>query len=974
MTEPFGSVLRRFRLAAGLTQEGLAEQARVSATGVAALEAGRSRRPRLTTVSLLADALALTGPDRAALLAAATPDGDRIGPSAGEPGRSGLPRSAAPDRAVLSSSVPDGTVLGPVGGWRYPFVGRAQALGRLVTARQLGRRLVVVSGEAGIGKTRLADEFAQGARRSGALVLWGRWTEERLGPYAGFVGPIKQAVALVNRSPAEDFGQLVRLVPGLWGTPADRSPENHPDSGVETRLLFEAVSELVRGLGSTLLLLDDLHWADSASLALLEHLTTDPSLDHLMVMATARSSAIDPATAGALAELGRRTQVEQVVLGVLDHQEIARLVGSVSGSEPPEGLVERVSTACEGNAFFAEELAEHLLSSSGADLGGRGDVGSVAAGRQVGDAAVPLPARIRDVLNRRIDGLATESRLLLRTGAVLGREFDPWLAGKLTDLAGPALIAATEDGLLSGLVEEATNGRVAFSHVLVQAAADAQLSSVRRVDLHRRAARALEETDPEDAAAVADVARHWAAVAAVDRSAVAAAATWALRAGDAAMAAAATDEAIARYEQASTLWSASTAEHADALIRLGTALESRGRTADADERFRAALHLAEGLADANLTARAALGLSRTLAFGQVEPERIGSLERAIDGLDPSDDVLRPAATVMLLRQLTFDRTPEGTARKEGLRAEVLRFMDRDDVPPDLLMIVGSVRDSIPLMDPEALAGLVARMLGTAGERRDLSVLANAWWTGAWSALERADRAGWDRCLAGYEGVAERLGLAFELSSAASMRSCQAQFEGRLDDARVLADRALLHARSIGEPTAEVIHLARSVLIGLDDGQAGDLLPLMVSLADDYANVSTFVAGLCLTAALAGDTERAAHLLADHAELGFGDIPWDVEWLAVMAFYCHTCVTIQHRSTAEALYRRLSRTTSTAVRVGALTGWWGPVDHHLGALCRMLGRFDEATTRLRRAIAVEEAMGALPFLERSRRELAEVPGS
>ena len=91
----------------------------------------------------------------------------------------------------------------------------------------------------------------------------------------------------------------------------------------------------------------------------------------------------------------------------------------------------------------------------------------------------------------------------------------------------------------------------------------------------------------------------------------------------------------------------------------------------------------------------------------------------------------------------------------------------------------------------------------------------------------------------------------------------------------------------------------------------------------------------------------------------------------MAFYAHACATIDHRQSAEALFGRLSITTAKAVRVGALTGWRGPVDHHLGALCRMLGRFDEAKTRLRRAIAIEEALGAAPFLERSRKELSRV---
>ena len=351
-----------------------------------------------------------------------------------------------------------------------------------------------------------------------------------MGPFAGFVAPIRQAAELIDQSAVTGLGQLQRMVPGLWDESADTPIESHADSGVERRLLFEAVSKLMGLLGPTILVLDDLHWADLTSISLLEHLSVDPSLGDLFVAATIRSSDLDSSAAGALADIGRRTAVERVALGGLDHGEIAQLVVSVAGTSPPEGLVEHVWTACEGNAFYAEELSEHLLSTPNGD-GGQID-------------RPGLPERIQDVLNRRIDALPSESRSLLRVGAVLGREFDPWLAGEIADLTGGALIAATEDVLLSGLVEEVGIGRLAFSHGLVQAAADAQLSSLRRVDLHRRAAIALERANDGDVAAVADIARHWAAVAIADQSAVTAAATWAMRAGDAAMAAAATTKQL----------------------------------------------------------------------------------------------------------------------------------------------------------------------------------------------------------------------------------------------------------------------------------------------------------------------------------------------------------------------------------------------------------------------------------------------
>ena len=146
--------------------------------------------------------------------------------------------------------------------------------------------------------------------------------------------------------------------------------------------------------------------------------------------------------------------------------------------------------------------------------------------------------------------------------------------------------------------------------------------TLRRVDLHRRAAVALADDEPSRPETVAQVARHWTAVAGVDGSGTASAAYWSVRVGDAALASAAAEEAIARYETAIALWAQSTTEHADTLIRLGNALYSCGRGRDAEDRFREAFHLARGLNDDELVARAALGLCKAFATGEIDDERV----------------------------------------------------------------------------------------------------------------------------------------------------------------------------------------------------------------------------------------------------------------------------------------------------------------------------------------------------------------
>jgi tetratricopeptide (TPR) repeat protein len=479
----------------------------------------------------------------------------------------------------------------------------------------------------------------------------------------------------------------------------------------------------------------------------------------------------------------------------------------------------------------------------------------------------------------------------------------------------------------------------------------------------------LEELgDIGDPSTMARIARHWAEVAASDRSATAAAARWTVRAGDAALSVAATEEAIAHFERARQWWAGATVEHIETLIKLATALFSSGRTEEADQHYRAALALARGLGQVTLQARAAIGLGRTLVLGQVDPERVAALEEVVDRLDPSESAMRVMVHAMLLRSLLFDRSLATTTRRNEIAGEVLAALDRPDVPTELLIDLGSVRDFLPITDPGPLDRLTRQIVAVAEQRRELLALANGWWGQAWSALERADPVAWAGAVAGHRRAAEQLGSPGELSVSVSLQCVTAQIEGRADDAVVLADLTLQHGRAANDPNADTLRMARSALFALDAGQAAETLPVMIELSRDFANVATFQAGLTLTAAIAGDDELARKLLDDQGTLDFRDVRLDVEWLGVIAFLAHASVLVGDRAHCIALHDLLVKSPATAVRLGSLVGWWGPVDHHLGAMCRVLGRFEEAKIHIERALAIEDVMGAAPFRARSQQEL------
>jgi transcriptional regulator with XRE-family HTH domain/tetratricopeptide (TPR) repeat protein len=928
-------MLRGLRLAAGLTQERLAERAAISATGIAALESGRRRTPRLSTVTLLCEALRLDETQRGQLIEAAVGAAailervDNVGVA-----------------AVRVANVSQG---------RHVFVGRASELERLQTAWERRTRVVLVVGEAGVGKTRLSRYFAGGL--TDAVVLSGRCSQERLGPYEPFIEPIRVAMGLGGDAAASGRSELGRLVPALAHQGVVAGGPSQADPGVERRLLFEAIVALFGELGRTLLIVDDLHWSDPGTLALLEFIAASPRLNDLMILGTVRSTDLDTETAGALSNLRRHCRFERVELVGLDRSDLARLVDEVVGAQAPDELQKAVAEATGGNPLFAEELTEHLLQRRSFDTG---DLTAV-------------PDGIRSTIECRVDGLSPEAVGLLRCAAVLGRSFDPRVAGMLARLDDATFLPAFEDALLSGLLIEQSATEAMFSHGLVCTTVYDSMSRVRRADLHRQAATHLGAIAPgsEDSARVADIARHWSVVAEADPTARTTAATWTVRAGDAAAASAAIEEAIVCYQRAVMLWTASTAEHADTMIRLGTALGATGRRSEADVHLRLALQLADAAADAVMFARAVLGLSANVRYGTSDPEKIDLLETAIARLGPDEMVLRPAALATLMRQLGFVETQDAIRRRSEAAGQVLAAVSAPDVSPALIMSLGMLRDSIPLDDPADLERLARQILFEAAARRNLPALSTGWYRLAWSTLELGDATSYREAINGYGRVARELDLPYELAMAANMRAGFAQMQGRYADAEAAGQEALTLAATIDDGNFEAVYLANSVLRGLDMGIAAEMFELMMAVRDDYVGIPTFLAGLTLTASVAGQFDTVAQLLEEHAgERGdFANVRRDAEWLPVIGFLAGACAASADVRHAPTLRRLLLSAPARTIRIGPIGAWFGPIDHHVGALSRLLGDLDEAVRRLDSALVTEGAFGAAPFRARSSNELA-----
>jgi transcriptional regulator with XRE-family HTH domain/tetratricopeptide (TPR) repeat protein len=461
----FGSLLRRHRVAAGLSQEELAEHASVSRRSISDMERGVPHRPHAETVALLADALDLAGAERVAFVEAAR----RLRTA---PVHAVLP---APHRAR--------------GGGAPPFVGRARELALL--ERHLageGAPLLLLAGEPGIGKSRLLHAALPRATARGLAVLHGG-CQRRGGqePYAPLLGALQHG--LQQREPKaleavlRGCAWLVKLLPELAGGPIPALPSWTLPPEQERRLMGEAMVRFlanIAGRGGTVLLLDDLQWAGPDALDLLATLVRAAEVAPLRVIGTYRDTEVQPDDA------------LSVLLADLLHARLAtrRLVGPLS---PPE--------AQQLLDVLWEERGDHEHARRAQALQRAGGVPfflvSCAQALQQAeeeDHRTGVPWEVGHTVRQRVATLPAEARELLGVAAVGGRVVPRRLLAEAATEPEEAVLAALEAACRARLLEEHGPDEYQFAHDVIREVVEADLGAARRTMLHRRVAEALENT------------------------------------------------------------------------------------------------------------------------------------------------------------------------------------------------------------------------------------------------------------------------------------------------------------------------------------------------------------------------------------------------------------------------------------------------------------------------------------------------
>ncbi len=383
-------------------------------------------------------------------------------------------------------------------GGRGPFVGRGDELERLSTAWHTalagGTNAMLIAGEPGVGKTRLAGEWSRQAYDQGALVIYGRCDEDLGAPYQPFAEALRSLVPCLGAGALRGLRgveALLTLVPGLIDVLPDVSAPTRADPDTERYALFDAVVGLLAMASASapvVLILDDLHWAAKPTLLLLRHLLRFGEHARVQIIGTYRSTDLDRShpLAAMLADLHRDGTANRLALSGLDEEDVTAYVAEAGYND--EELARALASVTGGNPFFLIEALRHVDES-----GGRWDQST-------------LPQGVREAVSRRLSRLPAEANKALAAAAVVGSRFALELVERVV---GDDLVDAFDEACKAGIVIEEAGGRYRFNHAIVRQSLLAELPSVRRMRLHQRIATTLEDEPGADDELLAELAYHY---------------------------------------------------------------------------------------------------------------------------------------------------------------------------------------------------------------------------------------------------------------------------------------------------------------------------------------------------------------------------------------------------------------------------------------------------------------------------------
>jgi class 3 adenylate cyclase len=860
------------------------------------------------------------------------------------------------------------------------FAGRVTALEELEAAWKRACsgtcQMVLVGGEAGIGKTRLVSELAHRAYEAGSVVLYGRCEDESVVPYQPFIEALRPCLAVMSRTVLREHlrgltDDLVRVFPELGARNAYVSPSTAAESATAGRFdddraadryrLFEAFGALVNGLAETqpvLLILDDLHWADQPTVLLFRHVLRRLTHSTLLVVGCYRD--VDLARGhplvDLLADLRREPSASWLSLVGLTVAESEALLRNRAGRDVAPGLVSALHNETGGNPLFLEELLSHLRETDAVAL-------LEATATSVFDVrSLDLPDTVRDVVLRRLRRLPSSVGDAMTAAAVIGADFDVSVLARSAEQPVAELLDALDQATAAGLVVEdaAHPGRYSFSHALIRQAIYFDLATARRAQLHLRVGMALEEMGAAERVP-AVLAHHF--LRAVALGDTGRAIRYAAAAGRAAAANVAFEDAVVLFDQALEVLDrdgvADTALRAEVLIDRADALvyidEGAGVAAALD-----AVYASRATGSALLLGRAVgVFIEPVYASAAYPHESTALFDEAMAALGEDASALRARLlAIMAFKFTTYQLTGRDGRVLAGDALNAARLTGDPTTLADALLARASSIEGLPSLDDRIALGEELMQLGLSAGARPSSYGFGVL-TGV--KLAAGDAEALAMSIARYAHLGEELGWLPAQLHAAKWQAVQALMEGRFDDARSVAKdmrRYVAAYRGASGMRSMIFYQLTREL-----GEAAD--PFTQIGFDEYRdNLHIQV----LIALARTDIGEAAATLEELTSTAYDDGPaaaiGEPAWPAFLAVLTEASATCCEPAHAEYLAAQLAPYAGQMLAL-PMSFALGAADRYLGMLASLRSDWEAAVVHFERARDLETRARGWAFLPRTR---------
>jgi class 3 adenylate cyclase/tetratricopeptide (TPR) repeat protein len=851
------------------------------------------------------------------------------------------------------------------------FVGRTSEIGMLLERWELAKggqgQAVFVSGEAGIGKSRLVDALEERLHGNRHELV-----RLQCSPYhatSAFYPIIERLSRLAGFSPADDktmrakkfstilarygekpsdvgpiYAELLSLDLGDAFKPLDLSAQQRKELIVRTlanRLLLAAK------VAPVLFVVEDAHWIDPSTSEVLKEVVGRMHGAEVLVVVTHRPEWTADWAIGL-------AQVTTLAIGRLTRQQIRELIESMVDNVPVQ-LADRIAERTDGVPLFVEELTRSILESG-----------------KAASLSVEIPDSLQGSLMARLDRLTAVAKKVAQVASVIGREFDRDLLSKVAGLDDRTLdgalhqLMSTQLFVVGGVVRDA----LVFRHALIQDTAYQSLLSRRRRYYHEAIARTLIDAYPDRVVTQPElIAQHY-----VKAQKIELAFPYWMKAGERALGRSANYEAVDHFQNALAMaedlpGQARQKEVLEATLKLGEALAAAGRVSDSVAKYRLTAQLAREAGDTKAFIRSTLGFDAA-QFLSAKPlaESLPLLTEAMGKIDSNDQRSRCQLLSRLARahSLVGDSKNSSKCHKEGVNL-ARRIGDKNslfELAVLYFLTPKTVKSVTEANDRTARVDEIKRLsadLNDDARGRALTV-------DVYVSTELGDRARANRAVEGLEELGtlrQRLNV---LWLARMARAMMAILDGRFTAAEALAEEALSLGRQTHGTEVEGVYGMQMFTIRREQSRLSEVAPVVKHLIEENPDETTWLPGFALIAADLGYRDAAQRRLNEMARTGFS-MPLDAKRSASLSFISEVAVSLGDQEAAQTIYDLMLAYKNMTLTAGVATVCFGAASRYLGMLSATLGDFEKAAGHFEHALEMNASSGSRPWLAHTQAEYA-----